>query len=60
MNVSVYLAAAKQLAVDRILIPANVQTDIDYVQTKITSSASTLSTKTADNKDSVEHLIESV
>ncbi|KAH0660629.1 hypothetical protein KY285_029239 [Solanum tuberosum] len=28
MNVSVYLAAAKQLAVDRILIPANVQTDI--------------------------------
>ncbi|XP_049410215.1 uncharacterized protein LOC125873346 [Solanum stenotomum] len=60
MNVSVYLAAAKQLAVDRILIPANVQTDIDYVQTKITSSASTLSTKTADNKDDIEHLIESV
>ncbi|KAF3663119.1 putative trafficking protein particle complex subunit 9-like [Capsicum annuum] len=60
MNVSVYLAAAKQLSVDRILIPANVQTDIDYVQTKITSSASTLSTKTADNKDDIEHLIESV
>lgn len=60
MDVSVYLAAAKQLAVDRILIPANVQTDIDYVQTKITSSSSTLSTKTADNKDDAEHLIESV
>ncbi|CAN4097899.1 unnamed protein product [Withania somnifera] len=60
MNVSVYLAAAKQLAVDKILIPANVQTDIDYVQTKITSSANTLSTKTADNKDDTEHLIESV
>ncbi|XP_060216223.1 uncharacterized protein LOC132643701 isoform X2 [Lycium barbarum] len=60
MNVSLYLAAAKQLAVDKILIPANVQTDIDYVQTKITSSASTLSTKTADNKDDTEHLIQSV
>ncbi|KAJ8560250.1 hypothetical protein K7X08_004308 [Anisodus acutangulus] len=60
MNVSLYLEAAKQLAVDKILIPANVQTDIDYVQTKITSSASTLSTKTADNKDDIEHLIESM
>ncbi|XP_016502860.2 uncharacterized protein LOC107820996 isoform X1 [Nicotiana tabacum] len=60
MNVSVYLAAAKQLAVDNVSIPANVQTDIDYIQTKITSSASTLSTKTAGNKGDIEHLIESV
>ncbi|CAK9134518.1 unnamed protein product [Ilex paraguariensis] len=59
-NVSEYLAAAKQTGVDQVFLPSNVQTDIDEIQTKLTSSATTLSTRTADNKENIQHLIDSV
>lgn len=59
-NVSGYLAAAKLIAVDQVLLPGSVQTDIDRIQTKINSSANTLATKTEDNKDDIAGLVESV
>ncbi|KAJ8538836.1 hypothetical protein K7X08_032305 [Anisodus acutangulus] len=59
-NVSGYLAAAKLIAVDQVLLPGSVQTDIDRIQTKINSSANTLSSKTEDNKDDIAGLVESV
>ncbi|XP_060208836.1 uncharacterized protein LOC132636147 isoform X2 [Lycium barbarum] len=59
-NVSGYLAAAKIIAVDQVLLPGSVQTDIDRIQTKINSSANTLSSKTEDNKDDIAGLVESV
>ncbi|XP_060212948.1 uncharacterized protein LOC132640386 isoform X2 [Lycium barbarum] len=59
-NVSGYLAAAKFIAVDQVLLPGSVQTDIDRIQTKINSSANTLSSKTEDNKDDIAGLVESV
>ncbi|KAG9147007.1 hypothetical protein Leryth_005267 [Lithospermum erythrorhizon] len=59
-DVSEYLAAAKRIGVDQVFLPANVQTDIDEIQTKINSSATTLATRTADNSDDIKHLIDSV
>lgn len=59
-NVSGYLAAAKLIAVDQVLLPGLVQTDIDRIQTKINSSANTLANKTEDNKDDIAGLVESV
>lgn len=59
-NVSGYLAAAKQINVDQVSLPPNVIGDIDSIQTKINSSASTLSTKTEDNSQKIKDLIQSV
>ncbi|KAL1552232.1 hypothetical protein AAHA92_13056 [Salvia divinorum] len=59
-NVSGYLAAAKQINVDQVILPPNVQGDIDSIQTKINSSASTLSSKTEDNSQKIKDLIQSV
>lgn len=59
-NVSGYLAAAKQINVDQVILPANVQADIDTIQTKINSSATTLSSKTQDNSQKIKDLIKSV
>lgn len=59
-NVSGYLAAAKQINVDQVNLPANVQGDIDSIQTKINSSANTLATKTEDNSEKIKDLIQSV
>ncbi|KAG8381726.1 hypothetical protein BUALT_Bualt05G0002600 [Buddleja alternifolia] len=59
-NVSEYLSAAKQINVDQVSLSSNVQTDIDQIQAKISSSASTLADKTQDNSKDIKHLIESV
>ncbi|XP_031104177.1 uncharacterized protein LOC116007599 [Ipomoea triloba] len=59
-SVSGYLAAAKQIEVDKFLLPGNVKTDIDHILTKINSSASELADKTSENKDDIDKLIESV
>ncbi|PIN24018.1 hypothetical protein CDL12_03261 [Handroanthus impetiginosus] len=59
-NVSEFLSAAKQLNVDQVSLPPNVQTDIDQIQTEIDSSASTLASKTRDNSKDIKNLIESV
>ncbi|KAK4415405.1 hypothetical protein Salat_2647900 [Sesamum alatum] len=59
-NVSGYLSAAKQINVDQVILPSNVQTDIDRIQNRINSSASKLSSKTEDNSEKIKNLIESV
>ncbi|KAF7830324.1 putative transmembrane protein [Senna tora] len=59
-NVSDFLAQAKQVGIDRVFLPTNVQTDIDGIQTKINASASTLSDQTAHNADDIQDLLDSV
>lgn len=59
-NVSDNLAAAKQIGVDKVFLPSNVQTDIDQIETEINSSASTLSGKVAENADDIRDLLDSV
>ncbi|CAA0822780.1 Unknown protein [Striga hermonthica] len=59
-NVSGYLAAAKQINVEQVFLPPNVQTDIDQIQNKINSSASLLSSKTEDNSEKIKNVIEYV
>ncbi|XP_073134619.1 uncharacterized protein [Henckelia pumila] len=59
-NVSEYLSAAKQINVEQVFLPSNVQTDIDQIQSKINSSASTLASKTEDNSKDIKDLIRSV
>ncbi|VFQ84785.1 unnamed protein product [Cuscuta campestris] len=59
-NVSGYLAAAKQISVAQFLLPGNVQSDIDGIMNRINSSASELATKTSENKDGIDNLIETV
>ncbi|CAH9086810.1 unnamed protein product [Cuscuta europaea] len=59
-DVSGYLAAAKQVSVAQFLLPGNVKSDIDDILTKINSSSSELASKTSENKDDIDNLIESV
>uniref|UniRef100_A0A5B7A766 Transmembrane protein n=2 Tax=Davidia involucrata TaxID=16924 RepID=A0A5B7A766_DAVIN len=59
-NVSEYLAAAKLIRVDQVFLPSNVQTDIDQIETKINSSASTLSDRALDNSNDIQDLLDSV
>lgn len=59
-NASDYLAAAKQLGVDQVFLPANVQTDIDQIGGKLNFSANTLAQRTMENSDDIRELIESV
>lgn len=59
-NISDYLGAAKQLGVDQVFLPSNVQTDIDQIETMINSSASTLADRTMENSDDIHDLLDSV
>ncbi|KAL3844009.1 hypothetical protein ACJIZ3_001412 [Penstemon smallii] len=59
-NVSEYLSAAKRINVDQVILPSNVQADIDRISTRINSSATTLSTTTKDNSHDIQNLINSV
>lgn len=59
-NASDYLAAAKQLGVDQVYLPSNIQTDIDQIGGKINSSANTLAQQTRENSDDIRELLDSV
>ncbi|BBG95550.1 hypothetical protein Prudu_004125 [Prunus dulcis] len=59
-NASDYLAAAKQLGVDQVFLPSNIQTDIDEIGGKLNSSASTLAERTQENADDMRDLLDSV
>ncbi|AES73591.2 hypothetical protein MtrunA17_Chr3g0137351 [Medicago truncatula] len=59
-NVSDYLAQAKLVGIDRVFLPANVQTDIDAAETDINASAGTISDKTKENSDNIQDLLDSV
>ena len=56
-NVSGYLSAAKQVQVAQVLLPGNVQTDIDQILTKIDSSANTLSERADKNSKDIRDAI---
>ncbi|KAK7351367.1 hypothetical protein VNO77_10762 [Canavalia gladiata] len=58
-NVSDFLAQAKQVGIDRVFLPTNVQTDIDEVETNINASASILADKTKENSDNIQDLLDS-
>lgn len=59
-NVSGYLAAAKEIKVVQVILPANVQSDIDQVQAKINSASTTLSDKALGNAKDIKDLINAV
>ncbi|XP_057959879.1 uncharacterized protein LOC131152180 [Malania oleifera] len=59
-DVSDYLAAAKQIGVDKVFLPSNVQTDIDQIETKINSSASIVADQTVENSDNMRDVLDSV
>lgn len=59
-NVSDYFTAAKQIGVDQVFLPSNVQKDIDQIDTKLNSSASNLADRTVENSDDVKDLLDSV
>ncbi|KAH0989514.1 hypothetical protein GBA52_000997 [Prunus armeniaca] len=59
-NASDYLAAAKQLGVDQVFLPSNIQTDIDEIGGKLNSSASTLAERTQENADDMRDFLDSV
>jgi hypothetical protein len=59
-NVSGYLAAAKGVGVDSIFLPSDVQKNIDNIEKKINSSATTLSKTTSDNSKGIQDVLDSV
>jgi hypothetical protein len=59
-NVSNYLAAAKQVGMGQIYLPADVQNNIDKVQRMISNSSITLENKTKKNFTSIQHVLDSV
>ncbi len=58
-NVSDYLAQAKQVGIDRVFLPANVQTDVDEAETNINTSAGKIADKTKENSDNIQDLLDS-
>lgn len=59
-NVSVYLSAAKSIGVDSIFLPADIQTRIDDIGTKIDSASSTLTNAASDNSDEIQKVLDEV
>jgi len=58
-NVSDYLAQAKQVEINRVFLPTNVQTDIDQAETDIDNSTSTIVDKTKENSANIHDLLDS-
>ena len=59
-NVSNYLSSAKQIGVQNVFLPSNVQTDIDEIDLKLNSSASFLEHQSSDTADDIRDLLDSV
>ncbi|PIA45612.1 hypothetical protein AQUCO_01600079v1 [Aquilegia coerulea] len=59
-NVSGYLAAAKGIKVVSVLLGPDVQTSIDEIDSKINSSATTVSEKTESNSDTIQEVLHDV
>lgn len=57
-NVSDYLNAAKNIGVDAVFLPSDVQKNIDDVKTKVNEASDTLSTKTQDNSEKIKEGID--
>ncbi|KDP30199.1 hypothetical protein JCGZ_16981 [Jatropha curcas] len=59
-NVSDYLAAARSVSVDNIFLPGNVRNSIDNIEKQINSSSTTLSSRTQDNSEDIQHGLDSM
>uniref|UniRef100_A0A1J3DA60 Transmembrane protein n=1 Tax=Noccaea caerulescens TaxID=107243 RepID=A0A1J3DA60_NOCCA len=59
-NVSDYLNAAKKVDVQSSVLPGDVLSSIDDIQGKINSSATTLSTKTMENQDKIQNVLDNM
>ncbi|KMT18993.1 hypothetical protein BVRB_2g030900 [Beta vulgaris subsp. vulgaris] len=59
-NVSDYLSSAKQIGVQNIFLPSNVQTDIDEIDMKITASSSLLDHQSTDAADDIRDVLDSL
>lgn len=59
-NVSNYLSSAKQIGIQNVFLPSNVQTDIDEIDLKLNSSASFLEHQSSDTADDIRDLLDSV
>lgn len=53
-NVSDYLGAAKNIGVDAVVLPADVQKNIENIKTLIGSASVELSTKTHENSKKIQ------
>lgn len=60
MNVSDYLAAAKQAGVENVSLPSDVQNRIDQLGAKIKSAASTLKSETEKNRNRINDILDAV
>ncbi|KAJ0090754.1 hypothetical protein Patl1_14863 [Pistacia atlantica] len=59
-NVSEYLSAAKQIGVNSVSLPADLQSGIDAIDAKINSSATTLSYQTEKNSKDIKDGLDSM
>lgn len=59
-NVSDYLAAAKTIGVNSVTLAPDVQSNIDKIDRKINSSATTLSYQTKKNSKDIKDALDSV
>ncbi|KAJ3677264.1 hypothetical protein LUZ60_002988 [Juncus effusus] len=59
-NFSTSLASAKSVGVDQIFLPANVQGNIDNIQTKLNTSADGLATRAAKNSNNIKSFLDSM
>lgn len=59
-EVSGYLGAAKQIGVDQVFVPPNVQADIDQIGAKLDSSAGEVSAKTVESSHDIRDLLGTV
>ncbi|GAB4828206.1 hypothetical protein Ancab_035122 [Ancistrocladus abbreviatus] len=56
-NVSEYLSSARNIHVDQIYLPQDLQSKIDDIQSKINATSSTLSVKTKDNSRKIQRVL---
>ncbi|KAG1327814.1 putative Transmembrane protein [Cocos nucifera] len=59
-NFSESLAAAENISVDQVLLPADMRGKIDAIQTKLNSSANDLAAKTKDNSRKIQRVLDTV
>ncbi|GJM87150.1 hypothetical protein PR202_ga03076 [Eleusine coracana subsp. coracana] len=59
-NLSDSLSAAKRVDIGRFLLPADVQNQINDIQVKLNSSATDLATRTTDNSEKIDKLLNRV
>lgn len=56
-DVSEYLSAAERVGVDQVSLLSGVQNEIDKIQLKINSTASTLGSKTQEKSKDIQHVL---